>query len=166
MSAAVQRVMQALAAAGVEAEVRSVPAGARTAQDAAAAVGVEVGQIVKSLVFARPRSGRALLVLVSGANRADEALLAREAGEAVGRADADYVRRSTGFSIGGVPPLGHPEALETLIDSDLLRYACVWAAAGTPNDVFAIAPDDLVRATGGRVVAVRPAGGSSAGRWS
>src|SRR3954469_17693741 len=89
--------MQALAAAGVEAEVRSFPAGTRTAQDAAAAVGVEVGQIVKSLVFARPRSGRALLVLVSGANRADEALLAREAGEAVGRADADFVRRSPGL---------------------------------------------------------------------
>jgi prolyl-tRNA editing enzyme YbaK/EbsC (Cys-tRNA(Pro) deacylase) len=166
MSAAVQRVVQALAQAGVEAEVRSFPAGTRTAQDAAAAVGVEVGQIVKSLVFTRPESGRALLVLVSGANRADERLLADEAGEPVARADADFVRRVTGFSIGGVPPVGHAEALDTLIDEDLLRFACVWAAAGTPTDVFAIAPDDLVRATGGSVVAVRPAGGSSAGRSS
>src|SRR5436190_19792246 len=104
--------MQALAAAGVEAEVRSFPAGTRTAGDAAAAVGVEVGQIVKSLVFARPRSGRPLLVLVSGANRADEALLANETGEPVGRADADFVRHATGFAIGGVPPVGHAEALE------------------------------------------------------
>src|SRR4051812_23821215 len=149
MSATVQRVMQALAQAGVEAEVRSFPAGTRTAQDAAAGVGVEVGRIVKSLVFARPRSGRALLVLVSGANRAEERLLADEGGEPVARADADFVRRTTGFSIGGVPPVGHATELDTLIDEDLLRYACVWAAAGTPTDVFPIAPDDLVRATGG-----------------
>src|SRR3954451_19197095 len=166
MTSAVGRVLQALSVAGGDVEVRSFPAGTRTVRDAAAAVGVEVGQIVKSLVFARPESGRALLVLVSGANRADEALLAAEAGEPVARADADLVRRATGFSIGGVPPVGHATELDTLIDEDLLRYACVWAAAGTPTDVFPIAPDDLVRATGGRVVAVRPAGGSSAGRWS
>jgi prolyl-tRNA editing enzyme YbaK/EbsC (Cys-tRNA(Pro) deacylase) len=154
MKRAVGRVLQALEQAGLEVEVRSFPAGTRTARDAADAIGVEVGQIVKSLVFARPRSGGVLLVLVSGSNQADEALLAREIGEPVGRADADAVRAATGFSIGGVPPLGHPEPLDTLIDSDLLRYGCVWAAAGTPVDVFPIAPDDLVRATGGRVAAV------------
>ena len=153
MTSAVARVERALAEAGISVEVRSFPAGTRTARDAAAAVGVEVGQIVKSLVFARPRSGR-LLVLVSGANQADEVRLAEFAGEPVGRADADDVRRATGFAIGGVPPVGHAEPLETLIDEDLLRYACVWAAAGTPTDVFAIAPDDLVRATDGRVAAV------------
>jgi prolyl-tRNA editing enzyme YbaK/EbsC (Cys-tRNA(Pro) deacylase) len=154
MTSAVARVERALAEAGISVEVRSFPAGTRTARDAAAAVGVEVGQIVKSLVFARPRSGRLLLVLVSGANQADEARLAEFAGEPVGRADADDVRRATGFAIGGVPPVGHAEPLETLIDEDLLRYACLWAAAGTPMDVFAITPDDLVRATDGRVAAV------------
>jgi len=157
VSSAVQRVERALAAAGVSAEVRSFPAGTRTAQDAAAAVGVEVGQIVKSLVFARPRSGRPLLVLVSGANRADEALLRDAAGEPVARADPELVRRATGFAIGGVPPVGHAEPLETLVDEDLLRYAIVWAAAGTPEAVFAVAPRDLVRACGGRVVPVRSA---------
>src|SRR3954451_370377 len=154
MTSAVGRVLQALSVAGGDVEVRSFPAGTRTVRDAAAAVGVEVGQIVKSLVFARPESGRALLVLVSGANQADEGLLAEVVGEAVGRAAADFVRRAPGFAIGGVPPLGHAEPVETLSDEDLLRYACVWAAAGTPMDVFPIAPDDLVRATGGRVLAV------------
>jgi prolyl-tRNA editing enzyme YbaK/EbsC (Cys-tRNA(Pro) deacylase) len=164
VNAAVHRVVRALAASGLEVEVRSFPAGTRTARDAAAAVGVEVGQIVKSLVFARPGSGRPLLALVSGANQADEALLGAAVGEPVGRADADAVRAATGFSIGGVPPVGHLEPLETLVDADLLRYAVVWAAAGTPTDVFPIAPDDLVRVTGGRVLELRAGGGSSAGR--
>src|SRR4051812_9784060 len=145
MKRAVGLVLHALAEAGLEVDARSFPAGTRTARDAAAAIGVEVGQIVKSLVFARPGSGRALLVLVSGSNQADESRLAQEAGEPVARADADFVRAATGFSIGGVAPVGHPAPLETLIDEDLLRYGCVWAAAGTPTDVFPIAPDDLVR---------------------
>src|SRR4051794_9174869 len=181
MKRAVGLVLHALDQAGLEVDVRSFPAGTRTARDAAAAIGVEVGQIVKSLVFARPGSGRALLVLVSGSNQAGESRLAQEGGEPAARADADFVgggtgfssggvpaggppgrvgagvdadfvRAATGFSIGGVRPVGHPEPLETLIDEDLLRYGCVWAAAGTPTDVFPIAPDDLVRATGGRVV--------------
>jgi len=163
VSAATDRVRGALAAAGLDVEVRSFPAGTRTAGDAARAIGVEVGQIVKSLVFARPGSGRPLLALVSGANQADEELLAAAAGEPVARADADAVRAAAGASIGGVPPIGHPQPLETLIDADLLRYAVVWAAAGTPTDVFPIAPDDLVRVTGGRVVELRAADGSSAG---
>src|SRR5256885_2924259 len=107
MKRAVGRVLQALEEAGLEVEVRSFPAGTRTARDAADAIGVEVGQIVKSLVFARPRSGRVLLVLVSGSNQADEARLEREVGEPVGRADADAVRAATGFSIGGGPPPRH-----------------------------------------------------------
>src|SRR4051812_34934862 len=136
--------------AGVQIDVRTFPQGTRTAQDAAAAIGVEVGQIVKSLVFAR--DGHAVLALVSGSNRADERLLAEAFGTAVTRASADDVRAWTGFAIGGVPPVGHPEPLETVVDEDLLRYAVVWAAAGTPTDVFAIAPDDLVRVTDGRVL--------------
>ena len=138
--------------------MRTFPQGTRTAEDAAAAVGVEVGQIVKSLVF--ERDGKPVLALVSGANRADEALLAEAFGGVGGdvvRASADDVRAWTGFAIGGVPPVGHATPVETVIDEDLLRYAVVWAAAGTPTDVFAIAPDDLVRVTDGRVVKLRSA---------
>ena len=150
MSRAPARVEAALVEAGVEVDVRTFPQGTRTAQDAAAAIGVEVGQIVKSLVFAR--DDRPVLALVSGANRADEGLLAEAFGGNVGRASADDVRAWTGFAIGGIPPVGHPEPLETVVDEDLLRYAVVWAAAGTPTDVFAITPDDLVRVTDARVV--------------
>jgi prolyl-tRNA editing enzyme YbaK/EbsC (Cys-tRNA(Pro) deacylase) len=149
------RVAEALARAGVDVEVRSFPAGTRTAQDAAAAVGVEVGQIVKSLVFARAGSARPLLVLASGANRVDEARVGDLVGEPIERADPDLVRSVTSFAIGGVPPVGHPEPLETLVDEDLLHYGVVWAAAGTPTEVFAIAPDDLVRASNGRVEQIR-----------
>jgi prolyl-tRNA editing enzyme YbaK/EbsC (Cys-tRNA(Pro) deacylase) len=147
-------VLAALSQAGVEVEVRSFPQGTRTAADAAAAVGVDVGQIVKSLVFARPGSGRLVLVLTSGSNRVDEARVGELVGEPIARADADAVRAATGYAIGGVPPVGHTEPIETLVDEDLLQYAVVWAAAGTPRDNFAIAPDDLVRATGGRVAVV------------
>jgi prolyl-tRNA editing enzyme YbaK/EbsC (Cys-tRNA(Pro) deacylase) len=155
LSRAPARVEAALVAAGVEVDVRTFPQGTRTAEDAAAAIGVEVGQIVKSLVFAR--GDEPVLALVSGANRADEALLAEAFGSEVGRANADEVRARTGFAIGGVPPVGHLSALETVVDEDLLRYGVVWAAAGTPTDVFAIAPDDLVRVTDGRVVALKSA---------
>lgn len=154
MSRAPERVRAALAAAGVDVELRRYPEGTHTAAQAAAAVGVAVGQIVKSLVFARPRSGRPLLVLTSGANRVDEERLARLAGEPVARADADAVRAATGFSIGGVGPVGHPAPLETIVDGGLLAYDEVWAAAGTPRDVFGIAPAELVRATGARVAEI------------
>ena len=155
MSRAPARVEAALVAAGVEVDVRTFPQGTHTAEDAAAAIGVEVGQIVKSLVFAR--EGEPVLALVSGANRADEALLAEAFGGPVGRASAEQVRERTGFAIGGVPPVGHLAPLETVVDEDLLRYPVVWAAAGTPTDVFAIAPDDLVRVTDGRVVSLKSA---------
>jgi len=139
-----------LRARGVEVAARVLPDSARTATEAAAAVGVEVGAIVKSLVF---RCGdEAVLALVSGANRADEARLEAEFGEPVGRADADFARAATGFSIGGVPPLGHPTPLRTLVDEDLLAYEIVWAAAGTPHAVFPIEPAELARLAGGRVV--------------
>jgi prolyl-tRNA editing enzyme YbaK/EbsC (Cys-tRNA(Pro) deacylase) len=154
VSAAPARVRAALAAAGLDPEVRRFPEGTHTAAQAAAAVGVEVAQIVKSLVFVRRSGQGALLVLTSGANRVDEERLAELIGEPVARADADTVRAATGFAIGGVAPVGHPAPLETLVDEDLLRQPVVWAAAGTPRDVFALAPGDLVRACGGRVAAV------------
>jgi len=136
-------------------QVVELPASTRTALEAASAVGCQVGQIVKSLVFRRQDSEAPLLILASGANRVNEAGVQALLGEAVGKADADFVRLHTGFAIGGVPPLGHPQALETLIDADLLQYAEIWAAAGTPNAVFRLTPDDLVRITGGRVIQVK-----------
>ncbi|MDR7481500.1 MAG: YbaK/EbsC family protein [Armatimonadota bacterium] len=148
-----ERVAAALRAAGIAATIREFPQGTRTAQDAAAAIGTSVAKIVKSLVFLA--DGRGVLVLASGANRVDPGRVARALGAArVERADADRVRALTGFAIGGVPPLGHATPLEVLIDEDLLAYDVVYAAAGTPTAVFAVAPADLVRATGGRVVAV------------
>ena len=147
---ALDRFQAALSARGVEVSPRVLPDSARTAPEAAAAVGVEVGAIVKSLVF---RCGdEAVLALVSGANRADEARLEAEFGAPVGRADADFARAATGFSIGGVPPLGHPAPLRTLVDEDLLGHAVVWAAAGTPHAVFPIEPAALAELVGGRVV--------------
>jgi prolyl-tRNA editing enzyme YbaK/EbsC (Cys-tRNA(Pro) deacylase) len=128
---------------------REFPAGTRTAQDAAAAIGCDVGQIVKSLVFVR--DDEPLLVLCSGANTVDAERLG------LAKADADVVRRATGFAIGGVPPYGHPAPLETLIDEDLLGYDEVWAAAGTPRSVFPLTPAQLVARAGGTVARVSPA---------
>ena len=128
---------------------REFPEGTRTAQDAAAAIGCEVGQIVKSLVFLR--DGEPVLVLCSGANTVDARRLGLE------KADADVVRRATGFAIGGVPPYGFPAPLETLVDEDLLGYDEIWAAAGTPRSVFPLTPAQLVERTGGAVAGVSPA---------
>jgi prolyl-tRNA editing enzyme YbaK/EbsC (Cys-tRNA(Pro) deacylase) len=155
LSASALKVQEALRALGVECKVAELPGSTRTAIEAAAAVGCTVGQIVKSLVFTGKVSGKPLLALVSGSNRVDEKKLARLAGEATGKADADFARLHTGFAIGGVPPVGHPEAIETFIDEDLLQYEVVWAAAGTPHAVFQIHPTDLVRASGGKVATLK-----------
>jgi prolyl-tRNA editing enzyme YbaK/EbsC (Cys-tRNA(Pro) deacylase) len=145
---AVERVTAVLRDAGLEPEVRVFPEGTHTAAQAAAAVGCAVGQICKSLVF---RVGEApLLVVASGSNRVDEARFGAT------KADAGFVREHTGFAIGGVPPVGHLRPIDTVIDEDLLAYDVVWAAAGTPRDVFAIAPPDLVAVSGGRVARVSP----------
>lgn len=128
---------------------REFPAGTRTAQDAAAAIGCTVGQIVKSLVFVR--GDAPVLVLCSGANTVDAQRLGLH------KADADLVRRVTGFAIGGVPPYGHATRLDTLVDSDLLVYDEIWAAAGTPRSVFPLTPDELVERSGGTVAMVSPA---------
>ncbi len=139
---------------GLDLELREFPEGTRTAEDAARAIGVEVGQIVKSLVFTL--DGALVMALVSGRNRLDEGRLAAVlGGTEVGRADATGVREATGYAIGGVPPFGHPAPLPTAIDEDLLDYEEVWAAAGTPRDVFAVAPAELVRLTGGTVAVLR-----------
>lgn len=153
-SEAAQRVQEALAARGAACRVVELPASTRTALEAATAIGCHVEQIVKSLVFRTTSTGRPVLVLASGANRVDEGAVSRLVGEPITKADATFVRTRTGFAIGGVPPLGHPEPLPTLLDEDLLRYAEVWAAAGTPHAVFAITPAELVAVTGGEVAPV------------
>jgi prolyl-tRNA editing enzyme YbaK/EbsC (Cys-tRNA(Pro) deacylase) len=147
--AAAARVQAALQGLGVETEVIVLAESARTAAQAAAACSVGVGQIVKSLVFVA--GDEPILVLVSGANQADEHRLALLSGQAVRRADADTVRGATGYAIGGVPPIGHPRPLRVFIDRDLLGYGRLIAAAGTPHAVFPISPSDLCRVTGGAV---------------
>ena len=148
-----ERVQAALIAAGVEARIEEFPSSTRTAQEAAATVGTTVGQIVKSLVFLAGDSP--VVALVSGVNRLDTQRLAALSGAAIGKADADAVRQATGYSIGGVPPIGFPVPIPTFIDRDLLQYDVVWAAAGTPRHVFPIAPQELVRITGGQVADLR-----------
>jgi prolyl-tRNA editing enzyme YbaK/EbsC (Cys-tRNA(Pro) deacylase) len=147
-----RRVRDALVARGLPAEIHRLADSTRTAPEAAAAVGCELGAIVKSLVMRGARSGAPVLALISGANRADEALVGDAIGEPVQRPDAAYVREATGYSIGGVPPVGHPAPVRTVLDEDLLRFETVWAAAGHPHAVFPIAPSALVRATGARIM--------------
>jgi len=148
------RVQEALAARGVETTIVYLERAARTSAEAAAAVGCRVDQIAKSLVFRLATRGTPLLVIASGANRVDEARVAGLVGEPLGKADADFVRAHTGFAIGGVAPIGHPTPLNTYIDADLFKYAEIWAAAGTPNAVFALTPADLEAMTSGKVVTV------------
>ena len=146
----VTRVAEAARAAGLVIETRRFPEGTKTAQDAATAIGVEVGQIVKSLVFGV--DDEIVMALVSGSNQLDEKKLAAAAGGSkCSRVDADAVRAATGFPIGGVPPFGHSTQLRVFVDPDLLQYDEVWAAAGTWNDNFGANPNDIVRVSGGLV---------------
>ena len=147
----VVRVVEAARALGLEIVPRRFPDGTKTAADAAAAIGVELGQIVKSLIFAV--DGEVVLAYVSGSNQLDEKKLALAAGGLkCTRVDADVVRQATGFPIGGVPPFGHSTQLRVFVDPDLLQYDEVWAAAGTWNDNFGANPNDIVRVSGGVVI--------------
>ena len=132
-------------------EVPEFEESTRTAADAAAAVGCRVGQIAKSLVFMASESRRPVLVITSGSVRVDEAKVSALLGESIARATADFVRETTGFAIGGVPPVGHQIPPVVFVDNTLLQYDELWAAAGTPNAVFQLTPDDLVRLSGGAV---------------
>ena len=150
------RVIAAAREAGLEITTRRFPEGTKTAADAAAAIGVSVGQIVKSLVFAV--DGEIVMAYVSGSNQLDEKKLAAAAGgKKCSRVDADAVRAATGYPIGGVPPFGHTTQLRVFVDPDLLQYDEVWAAAGTWNDNFGANPNDLVRVAGGVVTDLRRA---------
>ena len=150
-----QKVQQAAAALGLDVTVREMAQPTRTAEEAAAACGVAVGQIVKSLVFLGATSGKPYLLLVSGANRVNEKGVAANLGEKLKRADADAVRALTGYAIGGIPPFGHDTPLATYMDRDLLAYEVVWAAAGTPKAVFRTEPARLREAAGAAVIEVK-----------
>jgi len=155
LSPSAQKVQDQIRALGFDYIVIEHAESTRTAQEAAERAGCELGQIVKSLIFKGKASGKPILVLTSGANRVDEKRLSEYAGEAVGRADADFVRTVTGFAIGGVPPVGHAQELETYLDEDFLQYGTIWAAAGTPNAIFELQTADLQKMTGAKVVRVK-----------
>ena len=153
LSPSARRVQDALSAAGLDCRVVEHEASARTSAEAATLLGCEVAQIAKSLVFRRGADG-AVLVIASGANRVDEAKVAALLREPIGRADAAFVREATGYAIGGIPPLGHATPMPVLVDRALTAFDIVYAAGGTPNALFPIAPADLVRASGGTVADV------------
>lgn len=155
LSPSAQRVQDALAVHGLALQVIELAQSTRTSPEAAAAVGCDVGQIVKSIVFRAKASDRIVLVLTSGANRVNERAVAALLGEPLAKADADFVRNRTGFVIGGVAPVGHREPPVTYIDEDLMQYAEIWAAAGTPNALFKLTPQDLLALTGAHVAQVK-----------
>ena len=155
LSASAQKVQDLLTSQGFHCNVIEFTDSTRTAQEAADRAGCMLGQIIKSLIFKGRTSHKPILVLTSGANRVDEQRIGAYAGEAIIRADADFVRTVTGFAIGGVPPLGHAQKMETYLDEDLLQYQTVWGAAGTPNAIFELTPDDLMKMTGGKVAKVK-----------
>lgn len=157
LSPSAARVQALLDGIGLGHRVVEHEGSTRTSEDAANAVGCAVAQIAKSLIFRTKETGRPVLVVASGANRVDEKAVGRLIGEKIERADPEFVRGSTGFAIGGVPPIGHAVPPLVMIDDDLLRLETIWAAAGTPNAVFRLTPADLVSMTGGRVEAVRKA---------
>jgi prolyl-tRNA editing enzyme YbaK/EbsC (Cys-tRNA(Pro) deacylase) len=149
-----KRVAAELRRRGFELEVVELPESTRTAVEAAAAVGCDVAAIAKSLVF-RTTGGQPVLVIASGVNRVDEARVGELVGEQISRADPDFVRATTGFAIGGIPPVGHTVEPIVLIDEDLLQRETIWAAAGTPRAVFQLTPAQLVELTAGTVTALK-----------
>ncbi|OGQ02764.1 MAG: hypothetical protein A2026_01150 [Deltaproteobacteria bacterium RBG_19FT_COMBO_46_12] len=155
LSPSVQKVQDALKALGFSNEVTELQSTTRTSPEAAQTVGCQVGQIAKSIIFRRKQRDQPILVITSGSNRVNEKRIEELISERLGKADADYVRKYTGFAIGGVPPVGHLEKLDIFIDEDLLQYEEIWAAAGSPNAVFKLTPSDLIKMTGGRVVSIK-----------
>ena len=154
LPASAQRVQDAATALGLDVPVREMEIPTRTAEEAAAACGVTVGQIIKSLVFLGADSGKPYLLLVSGSNRVNEKGVAAHLGEKLKRPDAEFVRNLTGYAIGGIPPFGHASPLATYVDADLLQYDVVWAAAGTPRAVFPVDPKRLKDVLGAPAIAV------------
>ena len=155
LSSSAQKIQDLLNSLGYNYTVIEHAESTRTAVEAAERAGCELGQIVKSLIFRGKQSGKPIIVLTSGVNRVDEKRIREYAGEAIGKADADFVRAVTGFAIGGVPPVGHIQKMETYIDEDFLQYSTIWAAAGTPNAIFELKTSDLQKMTSGKIVTVK-----------
>jgi len=155
LSPSAQKIQDLLNSLGYDYTVIEHAESTRTAQEAADRAGCELGQIVKSLIFKGKESGKPILVLTSGANRVAEKRISEYLGEHIGRADADFVRAVTGFAIGGVPPVGHIQKMETYIDEDFLQFETIWAAAGTPNAIFELKTEDLQKMTDGKVARVK-----------
>jgi prolyl-tRNA editing enzyme YbaK/EbsC (Cys-tRNA(Pro) deacylase) len=149
-----QRVQEALLSRGLPLQVMELPASTRSAPEAAQAIGCQVAQIAKSLIFRGKVSGKPVLIVASGINRVNEKKMADLLGEPLEKASAEFVYEQTGFAIGGVPPLGHTRPLPTFIDEDLLQYEEIWAAAGTPHAVFRLTPTDLESITQGQLVKI------------
>ena len=152
LSASAQKVQESLRGLGMNCQVVELPGSTRTAADAASAVGCRVEQIAKSIIFQGKTSGKPVMVIASGSNRVNEKRLRDLISEPVKKADADFVRLHTGFTIGGVPPVGHANPIDIFIDQELMDYAEIWAAAGTPHAVFKLTPQELAAMTGGKTV--------------
>jgi len=150
LSHSAKRLQDFLSARGFSFEVKELPGSTRTAQEAADSIGCTVSQIAKSLVFKEKKTDRPVLVIASGSNRVDLKKIQKSAGLKLGKADGNFVKERIGFAIGGVPPVGHNEPLETLLDRDLKKYETIWAAAGTPFAVFQLKPVDLEPLTQGK----------------
>jgi len=155
LSPSVQKVQDALKALGFPNEVLELETTTRTSAEAAQAVGCQVEQIAKSIIFRRKQTDKPILVIASGPNRVNEKRIEELISEPLGKADANFVRQKTGFVIGGVPPIGHLEKLDVFIDEDLLNFEEIWAAAGSPNAVFKLTPSDLIKMTDGRIISIK-----------
>lgn len=156
LSKSAQRVQDVLSKKGLAFEVVELSSSTRTANDAATTIGCEVAQIVKSLLFCSKESKQPVLILASGINRVNEKTIETIIGEAITKADADFTRETTGFAIGGVPPMGHKQKIHhVLIDEDLLKFEKIWAAAGTPNAVFSLHSSDLESLTDGKICSIK-----------
>lgn len=154
MKASAQAVQQALLHKGFTNKIVELPDHTRTAEEAAEAIGCNIEQIAKSIIFKMTSSNQALLIIASGANRIDETKVEEVIQEKIEIADADYVKRQTGFTIGGVAPIGHVQTLKVLLDEDLWQYKNIWAAAGHPKTVFSLTPGELLQMTKGKVIRV------------
>ena len=155
LSPGAKKFQDALTALGAKGEVVELPASTRTSAEAASAIGCSIGQIAKSIIFRAVSTGRPVMVIASGINRVNEEKIQSLIGEAVKKADPDFVRQATGFAVGGVPPVGHPQRMETYLDEDFLQYEAIWAAAGNPNAIFELPTKVLQEITIAKVVRVK-----------
>jgi prolyl-tRNA editing enzyme YbaK/EbsC (Cys-tRNA(Pro) deacylase) len=155
LSLTAQKVQETLKTLGFSNAVVELQTTTRTSAEAAQTIGCQVEQIAKSIIFQGRETHKPVLVIASGPNRVNEKRIEELISEPLGKADADYVRKHTGFVIGGVPPIGHLEKLDVFIDEDLLQYEEIWAAAGTPHAVFKLTPSDLIKMTDGRIISIK-----------